>query len=394
MLNQAVFVFNPLSLGGGQYSFDLFFQNSSKAKYLAIGDRITDSASNAYDVVSATFPFVDGANLTASFVTSNVLPVEDTGFDSDASTPGQVNKRPIIQTPGALGTASIFNSTNYEYTVLASWTISAQANQSIVGDRIVDSVGREFEITFIDNISGFSVPIRVKEVEKTGDAPTAGDATLYRSTTKGYFQGSFINNTATNSIRNRDNVNVDVDISAGGSALTVKDEGSSLSASVTELNFVGSGVTATQPLSGKIQVSIPGGGGGTSFVKVMQNGSGSTIAAGVPVSKKSDGTIVPADSDAASGQVFVGITNASIANGATGDVTIIGPNIAGAITSLGFAVGSDVFIGEAGGFVDDVSGFAGDNDSVIRVGIADCSAGSASATANDIILFTEVMIRP
>lgn len=54
----------------------------------------------------------------------------------------------------------------------------------------------------------------------------------------------------------------------GGSAalLEVKDEGSVLSQSVTSINFVGEGVTATSPVAGQVTVTIPGseGGGGVS----------------------------------------------------------------------------------------------------------------------------------
>jgi len=45
----------------------------------------------------------------------------------------------------------------------------------------------------------------------------------------------------------------------GGSALTVQDEGSTLSAAVTKINFAGAGVTATQPVANEILITIPGG---------------------------------------------------------------------------------------------------------------------------------------
>lgn len=45
----------------------------------------------------------------------------------------------------------------------------------------------------------------------------------------------------------------------GGSALEVEDEGVSLSTAVTKINFVGSGVTATEPVADEITVTIAGG---------------------------------------------------------------------------------------------------------------------------------------
>ena len=49
--------------------------------------------------------------------------------------------------------------------------------------------------------------------------------------------------------------------SGGGSAITVKDEGSNLSTAAVSFDFVGAGVTATKPSGENITVTIPGGGG-------------------------------------------------------------------------------------------------------------------------------------
>jgi hypothetical protein len=53
---------------------------------------------------------------------------------------------------------------------------------------------------------------------------------------------------------------VTVTIPGGGSSITVKDEGSTLTSSPTSLDFVGGGVTATNS-SGAVTVTIPTGGG-------------------------------------------------------------------------------------------------------------------------------------
>lgn len=52
--------------------------------------------------------------------------------------------------------------------------------------------------------------------------------------------------------------------SGGGSALTVKDEGTNITTAATSLNFAGAGVTATNA-SGAVTVTIPGGSGGSGF---------------------------------------------------------------------------------------------------------------------------------
>jgi len=48
--------------------------------------------------------------------------------------------------------------------------------------------------------------------------------------------------------------------SGGGSALTVQDEGSDLSTAVTKINFVGTGVVATETSPNVIEVNVSGGG--------------------------------------------------------------------------------------------------------------------------------------
>lgn len=139
-----------------------------------------------------------------------------------------------------------------------------------------------------------------------------------------------------------------------------------------------------------------GGGGGTgNLIKQMQSGHGSTIPAGKPVSKLANGKIVPADSDDALGQKYVGITKDSITANGTGDVYLTGNNIPGAVSGLGFTPGDEVFLSEtSGAFTNNPNSFTNNDDSIIKLGIADCAAGTASSTATDLIMFTEVIARP
>lgn len=120
------------------------------------------------------------------------------------------------------------------------------------------------------------------------------------------------------------------------------------------------------------------------------------IAKYKPVSKRSDGKIMTAESDAVGTQQFIGIAadNFVSAND-LGNILLVGQNVAGALTGLGFVPGDEIYIGETtGGYVNDISGFTGNDDSLIKVGIADCAAGTASGTATDLILFAEVIARP
>ena len=64
----------------------------------------------------------------------------------------------------------------------------------------------------------------------------------------------------------------------GGSSLTVQDEGSALSTAATTLNFVGAGVTASGTGATKT-ITISGGGGGGSSLSVKDEGSALSTAA-------------------------------------------------------------------------------------------------------------------
>lgn len=57
----------------------------------------------------------------------------------------------------------------------------------------------------------------------------------------------------------------------GGSALTIQDEGSTLSTAATKINFAGAGVTVTEPVADEILVTITGGG---SPVTIAQGSTG------------------------------------------------------------------------------------------------------------------------
>lgn len=63
-----------------------------------------------------------------------------------------------------------------------------------------------------------------------------------------------------------------------GSALVVKDEGSTLTTGASEINFVGDGVTATNS-GGVVTVTIPGGGGsgGSGFAATIGNGTATSF---------------------------------------------------------------------------------------------------------------------
>jgi len=143
------------------------------------------------------------------------------------------------------------------------------------------------------------------------------------------------------------------------------------------------------------QLVVTGSLGETKQVKQMVNNTGSAIPTGTPISKKSDGSIVPCDSDHPDGQAFIGIALDAIpALGGVGRVNLIGRNLPSVLSSYSFSPGDEIFIGENGEYVNSVLGFSGGDDSIIKVGVADCAESTASGTATDLIMFTEIISRP
>lgn len=127
------------------------------------------------------------------------------------------------------------------------------------------------------------------------------------------------------------------------------------------------------------------------FFKQME--AADAIAINRPVAKLSNGKIVQADSDGEQNIIGYALAAAS-ADGDLINVLTLGANLANAVTGLGFAPGEEIFLDESGGYTNDPDTFSGNDDSIIKVGIADCAAGVASATATDLICFAEVIARP
>jgi hypothetical protein len=218
MLEATVGLISPSSLGGGQYTFSLFFENTGSAKHLRSGDTVVDKDGFKYTVDTwSGFPsdFSSGNTVTATFADTDQLPATSAGFDGTAYTEGQEDVNPVISVSGVLGSISLYSGQNFEYNLTASWN-SSSANEAIIGDRVVDSTGKEFEITLLQ-VDKFNSPIKVSEVEKEGISPASGNATLYRSTSNfSFYQGKDLTLSALSKIRNRDNFIIDKALNASG----------------------------------------------------------------------------------------------------------------------------------------------------------------------------------
>ena len=132
MLATSVGIISPSSSGGGVYQFQLFFQNGAQAIFLRTGDVVQSGVTgDRYQITTwATFPsdFSSGTVVTANFLDNDVTPTADSGFNSTAFTPNQVDVRPFISTEGLLGNISTFSGQNFEYQLQASWNDLTQAN--------------------------------------------------------------------------------------------------------------------------------------------------------------------------------------------------------------------------------------------------------------------------
>jgi hypothetical protein len=123
--------------------------------------------------------------------------------------------------------------------------------------------------------------------------------------------------------------------------------------------------------------------------KIMQ--AAGIYAVNTPVSKRADGQIEIADSNAPSGQDLIGVMlQASNAPGDLVQVLLVGANMENALSGLGFNVGDEIYVSDEGGYTNDPSTLT-NMDSIIKIGIADCGAGGATSVATDLILFPDVV---
>lgn len=355
MLSTPVGIFAPSSSGGGVYTFQLFFQSAGSAPFLRVGDYVKDTAGNQYEVttwVGSPSDFSSGAVVTTTFVDTDVLPVADVGFTSTVFTPSQVDVRPAMQTPGSIFSISLTSGQSFEYELSATWTVNSEALKAVVGDRVVDSLGKEFEITFLDP-SLFTVPFKMKEVEAEGISPAVGIATLYRQTdNEDYFQGSELTDPARTNIFNRDKFLIDARLK-------------------------------------ELAAAIAGGGGTGDAVEVTRtNGSGSAMSKLLPVRANTSGELDTVDPTIeAEALAILGITKESILSGATGQVVSHG-RVNDVTTSAVF--GDAVYLSKTGGVTNvqpdiGVGGFVA-GDIVIKLGVI------AKNEANPVLKDLEVNI--
>jgi hypothetical protein len=224
MLPQPAFLFNTSGgSGSGIYQVDISFSTSSKAQFLAPGDRVTDVSGNAYLVDSPSgwvgFPadFSNAGTVNVVPVTTDISPANSLALgDATVETPGQIDVDAQVQTAGTISSSALIEGRTYTYQVSAGWAIGSEANKAIVGDRIIDNAGKVFEIVALSGQPGaFAFPFNVVEADKVGDAPNTSNAYLYRGTPNfDFYQGEFVAQLTEDTVRNRDEFITDLNLLA------------------------------------------------------------------------------------------------------------------------------------------------------------------------------------
>jgi hypothetical protein len=179
--------------------------------------------------------------------------------------------------------------------------------------------------------------------------------------------------------------------SVGGTALAIQEEGSPVEGATNTINFVGSGVTASQVAPGIVQVAV-NTSSAVSLRKLVKNMTGDTIPAYSCLTWLPDGTVDLADANISSKSLFAGIAESDIADGAYGFAIKEG-NVANALALLGAAPGDLIYIGENPGELT-LTPPTGLTDTIFKIGKAEPPDGLAQPGAIDLYLEPEIISSP
>lgn len=177
-------------------------------------------------------------------------------------------------------------------------------------------------------------------------------------------------------------------VQATSSVLTsttqILDEMSLITDNAIFINFSGAGVSVFPDGANRVNIVIPGGGGGASAIRTKFNDSGLTIGIFKAVTLVPDNTIRAYD-PAVSGDELYGITLQEIADSVAGDISIAGlVNGAADGVSAGL-IGDDVFVSDDGAGGLTVTPPDPFSARVIRVGLLDGPNTAVTGVASDIV---------
>lgn len=170
--------------------------------------------------------------------------------------------------------------------------------------------------------------------------------------------------------------------------VAVKDEGTTITAEVKEINFKGMGVTVSESAPGKVDVEITSGsGGGTSSSYVLKpatNNTGTLIPAKKAIRFLPNGAIELSDNTVSGKKNPIAITVVEVPPGTTvEDAVAVGTLIPGVLNGLGFGFNERVFLGQNGDLVNESSipDTGSLDDAIIQIG----EAFGTGTTTTDLI---------
>jgi hypothetical protein len=243
----------PGTMGGAYYPAGWYIWNGTN--WISDRNSIAKQFQTNVDQLDLKVDKVGGYTLTENDLTNALK----TAYDSAVtwiSTNGTnliahltVTNNPHSVTKTQVGLGNVDNTSDLSKPLSnAAITESATKVDKVTGERLINAS----EIILLGNTTGTNTGDQniIFEVQDEGLLVNA-------SISKLNFVGAGI--TATDS--GSGVAEITVSAAGGGSALTVEDEGTSLSTAVTKFNFVGTGVTVTEPVADEMTVTITGGGG-------------------------------------------------------------------------------------------------------------------------------------
>ena len=206
MLNEKVFIFGVQVDVGGLFTANTYFLDSTKAQYVQVDDVLTNFG-NEFRIVAIDGPATDGVIITYEPILQGSILQDNGDYDSSISTPGTYEVRTVLTVVGSISSI-VFDPATYSWYFTALWDDPSVANNAQIGDLVVDSSGRVFELVFLDESNKWAIEARIKELdtERYGIAPLEGQANLFRPTQgEGLFTGTVFNQQVETAMWTRDN---------------------------------------------------------------------------------------------------------------------------------------------------------------------------------------------
>jgi hypothetical protein len=186
MLATSLFIFNVATgPGAGEYQFDGYLNPSGNASQVRVGDRVTDSVGNLYDVAGwvnggnneTNSLYTDGWRLvvTAAEGSPDVQPVEDSDYNSTIESPVVPQVGPEVSWQ-SIPSAVTPSTPAYTYEADLSIEIPGDpgAGTAVVGDMFVDNLGSLYEIVEWSGDTASPRHAKLRELGELGNAPNPG----------------------------------------------------------------------------------------------------------------------------------------------------------------------------------------------------------------------------